>query len=303
MNFGQSNKQIIILDTKAILHTIKYSLIKNRIPKNEKNTFIIYGFLLKLNFLLRKTKANIIVFALDSKNSKRQNIYAEYKGNRQDKTQQQIELDRIAFPQFDAVIDYVIPTIGYKNIFMTNGLEADDVIGSVCKRYKKYQITICSTDHDLYQLLTKNVCILDAKTNQYYTKDDFEEEYKIKPKMWKRIKAIGGCSSDNIKGVPIPINDSTKKQKHVAEKGALNYIRGEMGINTKAYKAIESKEGKKVINRNKSLVILPFKGTPKYTVKQDYLYESGLKKVCEKYNFESILKDFRFWKRTLNLGR
>lgn len=294
-------QRILLIDTHAILHHVKFSIGKQRLSNKEKPTFVIYGFLLKLHFLLRKTNANVVVYAIDSSTSKRKEIYAEYKEKRQNKTEQQKALDALAMPQFKEVKEYVIPELGYRNIFSADGFEADDIIGRICKTYKNSEIVICTSDQDMYQLLTKNVVMFNIKTNKYYTVSDFEKEYKIEPKMWKRIKAIGGCSSDCVKGVPIPQSDPSKKQMCVAEKGALNYILGDMKPTTKAFQAIESRKGKDVINRNKKLVIIPFKNTPEFKIKPDRPSAKGLKIICKEYGFNSILNDFNYWRKTLRL--
>ena len=294
--------RILILDTMSVLHVVKFSLGKTRLTDKDKNTFIIHGFLQKLNFLLRKTSASICVYALDSKTSKRRELYSIYKAKRnQNRTEKQIALDKLAAPQFEKIINHVLPTMGHRNLFGKEGFEADDAIGSVCKKYKNDQIVICTTDHDMYQLLSNNVCIINAKTNNYYTITDFKREFDIEPKMWKRVKAIGGCSSDNVKGVPIPQLDSTKKQRHVAEKGALNYIKGQTASTTKAHKAIESRKGKNIINRNKSLVILPFKGTPEFNIRPDHLKLNRFTDMCEEYEFKTILSNMDRWKSALKL--
>jgi hypothetical protein len=240
------------------------------------------------------------VYAIDSKYSKRKKIYKYYKEKRhKNKTDEQIALDKIAYPQFETVEEYILPTIGYRNRFKVKGLEADDIIASICKTYKDSEIIIITTDQDLYQLLTDNICIFNTKTNSYFTNYDFKEKYGIEPKIWKRIKAIGGCSSDCVKGVPIPQPDPTKKQMHVAEKGALNFIKGNMKCTTKAYKAIVSPEGKKIINRNKKLVILPFRGTPKFKLHPDRISKNGILKVARRYNMRSIMEDIDDWYYTL----
>ena len=294
--------RILILDFLSVAHAIKFSLGKHKLSYKEKPTFIIYGFLLKLQFLIRKTRADVIVFALDSDKSLRKDIYPKYKEKRkQNKTEAQIALDKIAYPQFKEITDYVIPILGYKNIFEAEGFEADDIIAKICKTYKNDEIVICSTDHDLYQLLTKNVAMFKARGNTWYTMAKFTNEYGIEPKIWKRVKSFGGCFSDGVEGVPIPQSDPNKKQMHVAEKGALNFLKGNMKDTTKAYKAIVSKAGREVINRNKRLVILPFKGTPEFKIQPDHPKEMGLAKICEKYGFESILNDWGTWKRILKL--
>jgi len=295
--------RIFLFDLYSVLHTIKFSLGKQRLSDTEKSTFVIHGFLLKLNYLLRKTGAKTVVYALESNRSLRKEKYSLYKEYTHKKTEQQKALDKLAFSQFQEIIEYVLPTIGYQNLFSADGYEADDVIGRICKSYKDNQIVICSTDHDMYQLLTDNTAIFNPKKNIWYTKTKFKNEYGLEPRMWKRVKAIGGCSSDNIKGVPIPQSDPSKKQQHVAEKGALNFLLGKMNPKTKAYKAIISREGKKVINRNKELVILPMKGTPEFEIKPDILSEAGLKEVCEKYGFTTIMDDLNTWRHILGLRR
>jgi len=49
------------------------------------------------------------------------------------------------------------------------------------------------------------------------------------------------------------------------------------------------------------LVILPFKGTPEFAIKPDHPSVSGLKKVCDKYGFKSILSDIKSWRQSLRL--
>lgn len=163
--------------------------------KADESTFIIYGFLFKLNALIHKSKAQIVVCALDSKTSKRKKLYSLYKDNRTEdnKTDDQKRLDALAYPQFDEIVNYVLPTLGCMNMFGEDGFEADDVVGKICKSYPDNQIVICTTDHDLYQLLTPNVCILNAKSDTFFSITDFEKKYGIEPKIWKRVKAIGGC--------------------------------------------------------------------------------------------------------------
>ena len=283
--------RILIIDLNAVLHSVKFSLAKHRLSHKEKPTFIIYGFLLKLQFLLRKTNANVVVYATDSNTSKRKEIYSLYKEKRlNNKTEEQIALDEISYPQFEQVINYVVPTIGYRNIFGADGFEADDVIARVCKSYKNEEIVICSTDQDLYQLLTDNVCMFDSRKNVWYTKRDFVREYAIEPKMWKRVKAIGGCSSDNVEGIP-----------GVGEKTVIKFLNGDLPKHHQTYQSIVSKEGKKIINRNKSLVILPFRDTPEFRIMPDRPTEQGLIRVCSKYGFESIIDDLRSWRKSLRL--
>jgi 5'-3' exonuclease len=234
------------------------------------------------------------VFACDSSKSKRKKIYPKYKENRKEKTEEQIKLDSIAFPQFDALKNDVLPKIGYKNIFEVKGLEADDIISRICLDYSDDEIKIVTRDNDIWQCITKNVSIMDPKTHNLLTEFKFKQQYGISPKQWKKVKQLAGCKGDNVEGI-----------QGVGNPTAIKYLKGELkkvtakGEPTKVYKRI--KEGKKLIKFNKKLVVLPFKNTPHFTLKPDHLNASKFKLICKKYNFKSILSMIDEWNSALKL--
>ena len=282
--------RILLVDSSAILHVVKHSGVK-QIKAKDKSTYILFAYLLKLQYFMQKTRADICVFARDGhpKDSIRSKIFPEYKKKRnekKEKTEEQLALDAITYPQFITVEEEILPGIGFNNIFQEKQLEADDIIGRVCKTYTNCEIIIVTTDQDMYQLLTDTICVLNARSNTYFTKAKFIAKYGIEPKMWKRVKSYGGCSTDEVPGVP-----------GVAEKTAIKYIRGELPSHYKTFKAIESKIGRKLINRNKSLVILPFRGTPEYRIKEDSISKIKLQGVAREFGFNAILNDLERWTR------
>jgi len=277
-------KRILLVDTSALMHSAKYSLGK-RLTHNKIKTGIIYGFLLKLQLIISRTQPNIIVFALDSRKSLRLKIYPEYKEQRhKNKTEQDLKLDAAIYKQFDIVTKHVIPKLGYRNNFKVRGLEADDIIASICKTHKHDEIIIASNDGDLYQLLTNRVSMFLTRNNVFFTKTDFIKRYKIKPKTWKYIKAIGGCTSDSVKGIT-----------GVGETRAILYCKGELPNHYKSYQAITSKSGKRIIKRNKRLVWLPFKGTPEFTLKPNRVSKRNIEKIAKEFNMQSILGALDSW--------
>ena len=56
------------------------------------------------------------------------------------------------------------------------------------------------------------------------------EKYRIKPFEWHKVKAIAGCSSDNVKGVA-----------GVGEITAIKYLKGELKKESKAHQNIINK--------------------------------------------------------------
>jgi len=301
-------RKILLFDTSSVLHAAKHSLGKARLSHNDRNTFVIYGFMLKLHAILAKEYYDIAIFALDSRSSKRKDIYAEYKENRSKstKTKEQIELDELAYPQFEQVEKFVLPNLGFKNLFKAEGYEADDIIARICHLYREDEITIITSDKDMYQLLAMNVSILKPREHKIYNIFDFKREYGIDPQMWKRVKVYGGCTTDNVSGLPMPQSDAAIKKgtaiRNVGEGTALNYIKGTLGTHTNTYKAFTQSSAKKIIARNKKLVILPFYGTPKFTILPDNrMSKKGLVRIIREYNFKSIEKDFDSYCKVLKL--
>lgn len=282
--------RILLIDTSSVLHAAKYG-ISNPLKHKDKDKFIIYGFLLKLQMLMRNVNPTLTVFANDTrlKDSFRKKIYPAYKEKRhENKTPEDIKLEELVYPQFEIVKEYIIPSLGFRNNYSEKGLEADDIIGSVCKSYCTDEIVIVTTDKDMYQLLSSTTCIYNPQKNRYYTLKDFRNEYDIEPKMWKRVKAISGCASDNVTGVP-----------GVGEKGVLQYLKGRLPMHYKKYQDIESRTGKDIINRNKKLVILPHRRTPKYKLKPDHVNKKALLKIAKEFKFKSIEKSINNWAKVL----
>lgn len=282
------NDKIMIIDHSALCHAVKFSLGKYKLSHNEKPTFVIYGYLQMLQFLFKRVYPDRVVIACDSKKSKRKKKYPLYKENRNNKTQEQEQLDSIAYPQFLILKEHILPDIGFKNIFEVKGLEADDVIASICKSNPNSDIVIVSRDKDLYQLLTENVAIFDPTNKSYFTIKDFKKLYGITPDRWAEVKEIAGCTTDNVKGI-----------EGVAEKTAIKYLLGKLPQKYISYKNIV--KGEKIIKRNRKLVLLPYKGTPTFDVIPNRLSKKAFEKIAKAYGFKSITKDIDYWIKTLKL--
>jgi len=88
------------------------------------------------------------------------------------------------------------------------GEEADDVIGSLCKRNlgKWDDIVLVTTDKDYYQLLWDGVRIYNSTRDEFYDKNMLLEKYGLEnADQWIDVGALAGetgPSSDTIYGVP-----------------------------------------------------------------------------------------------------
>ncbi|WP_040608833.1 5'-3' exonuclease [Salinicoccus carnicancri] len=117
-------------------------------------------------------------------------------------------------PQFDYVKE-VIDDIGFCQTGIS-GYEADDIIGTLSKKYD--DLIIVSGDRDLLQLLdgTNDIWLTKKGFTEYnmYTKDLFEAQYGIHPEQFIDVKALMGDPGDGYFGV-----------KGIGEKTALKLIR------------------------------------------------------------------------------
>jgi len=110
-------QRILLVDTSSILHHVKHSGVKS-VKAKDKDSYIKFGFLIRLKYFITKTKANVCVFARDGhpNESIRRKLFPAYKIKRSDKTKktpEQIELDKIAYPQFTEIEENILPNIGY----------------------------------------------------------------------------------------------------------------------------------------------------------------------------------------------
>ncbi len=94
------------------------------------------------------------------------------------------------------------------NTLSIAGFEADDIIGSLSKKFvEDSDIIILSGDRDLLQLVDEHIFVKLPKTVkgqsivEFYDRSAVIERYEIEPAQIIDLKALMGDSSDNIKGV------------------------------------------------------------------------------------------------------
>jgi len=284
--------KIVVLDSNYLcyraLHTtggLSYKNIK---------TGVIYGFLNQLLTIAGQTRPDSVVFAWDSRQSKRREICPSYKNRKHRSDPVEAEEMRDVFKQFRTLRKEVIPNIGFDDIFKFRGLEADDIIAQMVmdERYKDHEFTVVTGDDDLLQLL--DYCrIYHPMKLEWKDRDWFIKSYGIVPQKWTMVKQMAGCTSDNVKGI-----------SGVGEKKAIQYLTGKMSPNSKIYSRIESKESQFIINRNKELVCLPFKGTPKVDLSESEVrvHMRRLRRICKELGIRTLISPDKHdeWEAYLN---
>lgn len=250
---------------------------------NEVKTGVIYGLMRDISNFQADFRTSHFAFCFDVGKSKRIEIDPQYKANRhKERPEEEIEALQELRSQLKRMRKEYLTEIGYKNIFWQVGYEADDIIASIVRHSLPAvdEAIIISGDQDLYQLLQPNVTIWHPSRRQTITLQSFRKEYKISPTEWKTVKALSGCSSDNIKGI-----------HGVGEKTAIKYIRNELPKNSKSLKIIL--ENADVKERNLQLVELPYAGTKKFNLVDDAQDTAGWERITQRFGMKSLRKAIR----------
>ncbi len=153
----------------------------------------------------------------------RHEMYEDYKANR-------AAMPDDLIPQIEPIHE-VIKALGIK-IFVVEGVEADDVIGTLAAEAEQKGIsTIISTgDKDLAQLVTKNIKLVNTMKNEVLDIKGVEKKFGVKPEQIVDYLALVGDTSDNVPGV-----------EKVGPKTAVNWLTEHNDIDTIIEKADEFK--------------------------------------------------------------
>lgn len=217
-------QRLLIIDGNALIHRSFHAIPPLNNAKGEQVN-AVYGFATTLLKAWKELKPTHIVATFDMKGPTfRKEMYEAYKATRvkaPDELYDQI-------PRVQAMVEaFDIP------IYMKQGFEADDLIGTIAKKLPKVEKIILTGDMDTTQLV-------DAKTKIYTLRKGVtdtvlldaagvEEKFGVTPDQIIDYKALRGDPSDNIPGV-----------KGVGEKTAAELLQ-KFGTLEKLYTALADK--------------------------------------------------------------
>ncbi len=188
-------KPLILVDGSSYLYRAFHAMPALTNSKGFP-TGAAYGVINMLRRLLNDYQPDLIAVVFDAKGKTfRNDLYPEYKANRlsmPDELGQQIK------PIHDIIRALGIP------IIMMEGVEADDVIGTLARHATEQEIpTIISTgDKDLAQLVNQHVTLINTMTNSSLTPTSVKEKFGVTPSQMIDYLSLVGDTSDNIPGVP-----------------------------------------------------------------------------------------------------
>lgn len=193
------NNRLVLIDAYPIIFGSYYALM-NKPMKNSKgeNTSIVYGFVNKLEMILKDYSPSHIAVVFDSAaKTFRHEMYPEYKAQRQ-ATPEEIHA---SVPLIKKIVEaYNIP------VFAIDGYEADDIVGTLAKRgsAEGLEVLMVTPDKDYAQLVDDNIKMLRITHGnglELMDKNLVCEKWGIKdPSQIIDLLALMGDASDNIPG-------------------------------------------------------------------------------------------------------
>lgn len=277
-------KPLILVDGSSYLYRAFHAMPSLANSKGFP-TGAVYGMINMLRKLLTEYEPEHMAVVFDAKGKTfRDAIYDKYKANR---TEMPSELIQQIEP-----IHAIIKALGLP-LVMVDGVEADDVIGTLAKEAASHhQETLISTgDKDLAQLVDQHTTLINTMTNTILNPKTVEEKFGIPPGLIVDYLALVGDTVDNIPGVP-----------QVGPKTAVKWLQ-EYGSLDNIIANAENIKGKVGENLRASLLQLPLAKTLA-TIKLDVDLkrhisdlqikkpdEESLKKLFQELEFKSWLNE------------
>lgn len=195
-----SVKKILLIDVSHLFFRAFFAIPKNLTDADNQPINAVYGVCSMILSILEAERPDYLFGAKDEKEkTKRHEIMPDYKGHRPEMPPELVaQLPRIS----DIFELFHIPA------FSENGYEADDVLASIAERYRgnaDFVVEIVTGDHDAFQLVGENVCVLvpqnGGKPALRLDREGVFSKTGVYPEQIADYKGMAGDNSDNLKGI------------------------------------------------------------------------------------------------------
>ena len=204
-------KKLFLLDAYALIYRAHFAFINNpRINSKGLNTSAIFGFCNSLLEVINNHEPTHLAVVFDPPGgSNREEIFTEYKANRQEMPE-----------DIRKAIPYIFEILKAMNIQveMVSGFEADDLIGTLSKQAEKkgFKVFMMTPDKDFGQLVSENIFIYkpgrSGNPSEILGPKEVCEKFEVeRPEQVIDILGLWGDAVDNIPGIP-GIGEKTAKK-------------------------------------------------------------------------------------------
>lgn len=269
----------ILVDTSYLFHRARYAMPD--LSHEDQGTAIIYGFWEQLMSVCKKFESSKFALFFDSRKSYRSKDFPDYKSNRRKGAKEEEVQAIVEMKRQVQKLKRSLPEVGIP-VYSQVGLESDDLIAEAAHRLteQSQRAVIVTADSDLYQCLTNYVSWWDPRKDVVMTPPKFKEKFGIPVHLWSVVKALAGDPADSIPGIP-----------GVGQKTAIKYLNQDLPEHYKAFQAIESEEGKSILDRNLDLIQLPHKKTRPVNLRCARVDFDSFFKQAEDFGFSSYLDE------------
>ncbi len=190
-----SDNTLVLIDGSSYLYRAFHALPPLTNSRGDP-TGAVHGVLNMINKLIKEQSTEHIAVVFDAPGKTfRDEMFAEYKANRPpmpDELRQQVE------PLLEAVSAMGLP------LLRVEGVEADDVIGTLCHEAVKggMNVLVSTGDKDMAQLVEDNITLVNTMSGTVLDRDGVKNKFDVYPEQIIDYLALVGDTSDNIPGVP-----------------------------------------------------------------------------------------------------
>ena len=209
------NKTLLLVDGSSYLYRAFHALPDLRNAQGVP-TGAIYGIINMLRRLRNDYPAAYIACIFDAKGKTfRDDLYADYKANRASMPE---DLGRQIEPIHEAV-----RAMGWP-ILMIEGIEADDVIGTLAVEAARHdmKVVVSTGDKDLAQLVNEHVTLINTMSNETLDRDAVIAKFGVPPERIVDYLSLVGDTVDNVPGVS-KVGPKTAA-KWIAQYGSLDGV-------------------------------------------------------------------------------
>ena len=197
-----SKKTLYLLDGMALIYRAHFAFIRNPIVNSKGfNTSAVFGYTNTILDLIKNRNPTHLAVAFDTSAPTQRHVdYPAYKAQREEMPEDL----RLSIPKvFEITKGFKIPSL------VKDGYEADDLIGTVAKRYVKegFDVYMVTPDKDFAQLVEPGIFMYkpgrQGSNVEILGVEEVKEKYGLdSPEQVIDLLGLWGDSADNIPGVP-----------------------------------------------------------------------------------------------------
>ncbi|WP_218055698.1 MULTISPECIES: DNA polymerase I [unclassified Gilliamella] len=291
-----SNKTpIILIDGSSYLYRAFFACPPLTNAKGEP-TGAIFGVINMIRSLLNQYNPTHIAVVFDAKGgSFRNEIYSEYKATRE-------AMPENLRPQIEP-IHTILKAMGLP-LLCIEGVEADDVIGTLARQAEKenLEVLISTGDKDMAQLVSDKITLINTMNNVVLDPQGVINKFGVPPEKIIDYLALRGDSSDNIPGVP-GVGEKTA-QSLLAEFDSIKDIYNRLDdiekLSIRGAKSLKQK----LIDNHKEAELSYLLATIKTDVKLDFTNDQLMVSNIDINALAELFDNYGFhrWRKELTTG-